>query len=124
MTGNATTPLRATAPEAIHDATRDAYVDREGLGTGEGFRAAADAAYTATLTHLYWHLRRHADEYRATAAFRKAHERWNANRDDQRLYAKAAVHEFYVRGVEAAARDVAALLGVPEHEIERETETP
>jgi phage terminase large subunit-like protein len=72
----------------------------------------------AALTAAYWNLRRHADEYRDTAGFRKAHERWQANREDQRIYTKAAIHEFYAKGIEAAAREIAAMLGIPEHEIE------
>ncbi len=122
MTDKATTPLRATAPEAIHDATRDAYVDREGLGTGEGFRAAADAAYTATLTHLYWRLRQHANEYRAANSYQRSQER--AKTGDARDKRQAAMHRAFARGIEAAGEDVAAMLGVPEHEIEPETNTP
>lgn len=112
------TPTVPSAPAEVRDALREAYIDREGCGTSEAFDAAADAAYTATLTAVYWKLREHASAYRSTAGFRKARERWEANRDDERLYRRTALHEFYARGVEAAARDVAVMLGTPEHEME------
>ncbi len=107
-----------SAPDAIRAATRNAYTDREGCGTSEAFDAAADAAYTATLHDVYWKLREHASAYRSAQGTRKARERWEANRADTRLYAKALSHESYARGIESAARDIAELLGTPEHEIE------
>jgi hypothetical protein len=71
----------------------------------------------AALTDAYWKLREHASAYRGTKQFRKTYEAWQDNRDDPRAYQKHVVHEFFARGIEAAARDVAELLGVPEHEI-------
>lgn len=85
---------------------------------------APDPAARQALTTAYWKLREHASAYRGTKGMRMARERWEANRDDHRLYAKAVIHEFYARGVEAAAREIAELLGVPEHEIEEPALTP
>lgn len=70
------------------------------------------------LTLAYWKLRRHAAAYRATTAFERTRDAWQANRDDARLYQKHVIHEFYARGIEAAAREIAEMLGVPEYEIE------
>lgn len=84
---------------------------------------ALEAAYpliaAQTLRETYWKLREHASAYRDTRGFRTARERWEASgRSDDRLYTKTVTHEFYARGIEAAAREVAELLGVAEHEIE------
>lgn len=78
----------------------------------------AEVATDAALRQAYWALREHASGYRATAVFRTTRERWESDRSDRRAYEKHVVHEFYARGVEAAARTVAELLGEPEHEIE------
>lgn len=59
----------------------------------------------AVLTAAYWHLRDHADGYRAASPPEGA--------GSHRL------HGWYARGIEAAARDLAELLGVEECEIER-----
>ncbi|MEV1315350.1 hypothetical protein AB0J14_04615 [Micromonospora arborensis] len=107
-----------SAPDAIRAATRDAYTDREGCGTSEAFDAAADAAYTATLHATYWKLREHASAYRNTKGFRSAMASWEADRHNDRRYASAVLHEWFAKGIEAAARDIAELLGTPEHEIE------
>lgn len=72
----------------------------------------------AVLIDAYWKLRQHAESYRATPIFQRTRDAWQGNRTDSRLYEKHVIHEFYARGVEAAARDLAELLGVPEHEIE------
>lgn len=72
-----------------------------------------------TLVEVYWKLREHADNYRNTAMFKKTYANWQAERDDKRAYQRHVIHEFYVRGIELGARDVAAMLGVPENEIER-----
>jgi hypothetical protein len=78
-------------------------------------------AYKEALREAYWGLRDHAETYRATNVYRKARERWEASdRSDERLFHKASIHEHYARGVGAAARDIAEMLGVPEHEIERD----
>lgn len=74
----------------------------------------------ATLRAAYWKLREHASSYRNTRAFRTTYDRWQANRDDPRAYQKHVIHEFYARGIEWAARDIAELLGMPEHEIDPE----
>lgn len=77
-----------------------------------------------TLRAAYWLLRRHAESYRATTGFRRARERWEASgRSDAVTERKLLVHEWYARGIEAAARDLAEVLGVPEHEIEPLDET-
>jgi hypothetical protein len=74
----------------------------------------------AVLIDAYWKLRDHAAGYRDTKVLRQARERWEASdRRDERLFHKVSIHEHYARGVEAAARDIADMLGVPEHEVER-----
>lgn len=73
---------------------------------------------TEALTEAYRKLREHASGYRATTTFGTARDRWQENREDQRAYTKHAVHEFYARGIEAAARTLAEMLELPEHEIE------
>jgi hypothetical protein len=107
-----------TAPEAIRSIARDAYTDREGCGTGEAFDAAADAAYAATLHAAYWKLREHASAYRSTKGFRSAMASWEADRHNDQRYASAVLHEWFARGIERAAQEIADLIGVPEHEIE------
>lgn len=119
--GAETTPHRVPAPEVIRDATRQAYIDHEGLGTVAGFDAAADAAYAATLTHLYWKLQRHAAGYRDTVGYVRSQER--ARGGSERDKRQAAMHRAFARGIEAAGEDIADMLGVPEHEIEPETES-
>lgn len=57
------------------------------------------------LTGVYWHLRDHADGYRAASPTSDA--------------ASHRLHGWYARGIEAGARDLAGLLGVEECEIER-----
>ncbi|MFF0822372.1 hypothetical protein ACFYUR_18580 [Micromonospora haikouensis] len=111
-----TAPHRVSAPEAVRAATRAAYTDREGLGTGEAFQAAADAAYTATLTHLYWKLHDHAAGYRATTGYTRSQER--AKTGGERDKRQAAMHRAFARGLEAAGEDIANMLGVLEHEIQ------
>jgi hypothetical protein len=109
----------ATAPEQVRDALVDAYTDAEGLGRSTAWQSAADAAYTAALTAVYWRLRRHADAYRDTTGYRRAQERWEqSGRRDTELLHKLSVHVNYARGIDAAAREVADMLGIPEHEIE------
>ncbi|MGC5019030.1 hypothetical protein [Micromonospora sp. DT47] len=79
----------------------------------------------ALLRDAYWKLRQHADAYRNTNGYRRAQERWeqSGGRDDELLH-KLSIHVHYARGIEAAAREIAEMLGVPEHEIdEPETTT-
>lgn len=82
----------------------------------------AQVATDAALRQAYWALREHASGYRGAKAFRETQARWEADRTDQRAYSRANAHEFYARGIEAAARTIAEtiaeLLGEPEHEIE------
>lgn len=73
----------------------------------------------AVLQQAYWALREHASSYRGAQVFRRARERWEADRDDERKYSRYVIHEWYARGIEAAARDIAELMGVPEFEIDR-----
>lgn len=80
-----------------------------------------DPTTRAALTAAYWKLREHASSYRSAAPVRKVYERWeNSGRKDQQLGRVVTVHEWFARGVEAAARDIAEMLGTPEHEIEPE----
>lgn len=107
------------APEHVRGFARIAYTDREGLGRTEGFNAAADAVWAIALTAAYWKIRQHADAYRATKGYQRAQERWEASgRRDDELMHKLSIHVHYARGIEAAAREVAEMLGIPEHEIE------
>jgi hypothetical protein len=78
---------------------------------------AKDAA-PAALRVAYWKLREHASGYRGAEVFRRSMEAYQADRSDPLKARKALTHEFYARGIEAAARTVAELLGEPEHEIQ------
>jgi len=84
-----------------------------------GPAAGAGSARDGVLVEVYWRLHDHAAAYRDTEGVRRCRERWQANRDDPEPWHLYAVHEFYARGINAAARDVEELLGVPEREIER-----
>lgn len=105
-----------SAPEAVRAATRDAYTDREGLGRSEAFDAAADTAYTAALHDAYWRIRRHAEGYRDANVYQRAQERGRTGDVHDRKV--AAAHRAFARGIEAAGEDIAAMLGIPEHEID------
>ncbi|MER7167003.1 hypothetical protein ABT336_13175 [Micromonospora sp. NPDC000207] len=106
----------SAAPDAVREALTRAYTDHERLGTGAAFNAAADAAWTATLTHLHWQIRRRANEFQAAKAYQRTQERGRTgNERDSR---HAAMHRAFARGIESAGEGIAAMLGVPEHEIE------
>lgn len=96
---------KASAPNHVRDVARLAYTDREGLGTTEGHNTAA-----------YRKIRQHADSYRDAAVYQRAQER--AKTGDKRDRRNASIHRAFARGIEAAGEDIAALLGIPEHEIE------
>lgn len=104
------------AYDAAHDGPRGLVYER----TIAGLAAVAPLIRAAVLEDAYRHLWRHAHDYRDARVFRRANERWQANRDDERARVQAAVHRSFARGIEAGARDLAALLGVPEHEIDTE----
>jgi hypothetical protein len=117
------TPTPA-APNHVRDLARIAYNDREGLGTTEGFKAAADAVWTSALTAAYRKIRAHADGYRDADLYKRTQDRAKTGSDGDRRI--AAVHRSYASGIDAAGRTIAELLGIPEHEIEpvtTETET-
>lgn len=124
-----TGPPCAPVPEGVYLAAATADVRREGVPDSyiedmvrdAPFRAAVEAAYRAALNTAYWKLREHASGYRGADAFRERMEAYRENRDDHLKARKALTHEFYARGIEAGARTVAELLGVPEHEIEEVT---
>ena len=78
----------------------------------------AEVATDAALRQAYWALREHASGYRGADVFRRAMEVYVADRGDPLKARNALLHEWYARGLEAAARTVAELLGEPEHEIE------
>lgn len=78
---------------------------------------AADAEQAQVLNDAYWKLRKHASGYRSANVFRRAMEAYEADRADPVKCRRAMNHEWYARGIEAAARTVADLIGVPEHEI-------
>jgi hypothetical protein len=81
----------------------------------------ADVAADAALREVYWALREHASGYRGAEVFRRAMAAHQDDRGDLLKARKALTHEFYARGIEAAARTVAELLGKPEHEIITDT---
>jgi hypothetical protein len=78
----------------------------------------AREAAPAALRTAYWKLREHASGYRSTDVFRRRQEQFRADPDNAVLARGAVRDEWYARGIEAAARTVAELLGEPEHEIE------
>lgn len=73
-----------------------------------------------TLIEAYWKLRDHAAGYRDADLFKKRQARWEGDRNNSEYYHQYMIHEFYARGLEWAARDIAEMLGVTEPEIERE----
>lgn len=79
--------------------------------------AALPAAEAKTLNSAYWKLREHASGYRSAEVFRRAMEAYEEDRSDPVKCRRAMNHEWYARGIEAAARTIAELLGVPEHEL-------
>lgn len=82
------------------------------------YRALAQSLYVGALRRAYEHLRTHAREYRGTKAFRETRARWElSDRRDDAAGRRAHIHEFFARGIEAGARDLAELLGTPEHEL-------
>jgi len=90
----------------------------------EGYRKAAEQrGRRQALIEAYWKLLDHADGLRDTETYR----RFMRDRADESLpsqlrdSADRAIRAVRgkCRGLEAGARDLAGMLGVPEHEIER-----
>lgn len=105
--------LRSAANDTADLARVEAAAIRDGL--------AAAWPILAEQIHrdAYWKLREHASAYRGADVFRRIRERWEeSGRRDHQAGRQALVHEFFARGIEAAARDIAEWMGVPEHEIE------
>lgn len=82
------------------------------------------AGNDAVLRLVYRTIRRHAATYRDTRQFRAQTQACRDDRNDPVAARRALSHEFYARGIEAAARDIAELLGVPECEIDDEADEP
>lgn len=70
----------------------------------------AEESRRNALLEAYWKLRDHAASRRDTASYRGAQERGGRS---------LLVMENRCRGLEDGARDIAEMLGVEEHEIER-----
>jgi hypothetical protein len=85
-----------------------------------GLATAAPLIAAQALRSAYWKLREHASGYRGADAFRRVLERYEASDRDERLYRGVVLNEWFARGIEAAASDVADLLGVEEYDIEGE----
>jgi hypothetical protein len=91
-------------------------------------RAAVERGRRMALVEAYWLLRDHAAEKRQTSSY----VGWVATREDPRFSQQQRVHasdmarriEMRCRGLEDGATDIASLLGVEEHEIERPAGTP
>ncbi len=87
--------------------------------TKDDLQRLAEESRRAALVEAYWKLRDHAAELRDTTLYR----RLGAKRD-QRTATGAETNrlinlETRCRGIEDGARDLAEMLGVEEHEIER-----
>lgn len=72
----------------------------------------------AALTEAYWKLREHASALRGTQVYRRAAER-SEHEHGGRDHDRYRWLEATARGIEDGAEDIAEMLGVPEHEIER-----
>lgn len=75
-----------------------------------------DPAARVVLVDAYRRISKHASEYRAANVYQRSHERARSGDADARR--QAAMHRAFARGIEAAGEDIAAMLGIPEHEIE------
>lgn len=75
------------------------------------------SATEGALTAAYWNIREHVTLYRNSQEFLEAHRETFAKPQDPQLFQRYIAHEFYARGIEWAARDIATMLGVPESEI-------
>lgn len=116
-------------PDAAIDAFDRAYMDHaeshargpddtsERCCIGAGLAAAQPHLAAQTLRAAYWEIREHAISYRATDLFRKRQAEFRTYPDNAAVARGAARDEWYARGLESAARDIAKLLGEPEHEI-------
>lgn len=93
----------------LFEAVEQALDESAGTGTGE-----ARAVIGAALTFAYRQLRKHADGYRDTDLYRLHQERRYEN---PVIEHRATFDRGFARGIEAAARDMALLLGVDESEI-------
>jgi hypothetical protein len=88
---------------------------------GVALQAAAplliEQARRQALSEAYWRIREHASGYRGTELFQRTRERWEASgRHDKDALVKVVTHEFFARGIESAADEVAALLGLDEND--------
>lgn len=73
-------------------------------------RAVQPAIVADTRRQAYWTLSEHASGYRSTDVFRRRREHFAADPDNAVLARGVARDEWYARGIEAAARTVAALI--------------
>lgn len=71
------------------------------------------------LIEAYWKLREHASALRSTNVYRKASERAEGTLGESPAYQRYRWLEATARGIEDGAQDIAEMLGVDEHEIER-----
>lgn len=62
------------------------------------------------LRAAYWKLRGHASSYRSTGVFQRRQDSFRADPDNAVLARGAARDEWYARGIEAAADDLAEVL--------------
>ncbi len=75
--------------------------------TAEG---AALSSPVDALRAAYWHLRGHASSYRGTDVFKRRQVAFRAQPDNPVLARGAMRDEWYARGIEAAADDIAEII--------------
>lgn len=90
---------------------------RQASGGSDAWVADHAGTRALALQEAYWRLREHASGYRGADAFRRAMAAYEDDRADPVACRRAMNHEWYARGIEAAARTLAELLETPEHEI-------
>jgi hypothetical protein len=78
---------------------------------------------TIALTEAYWKLREHASALRSTKVYRQASERAEGTLHESPAFQRYRWLEATARGIEDGAQDIAEMLGVPEHEIEKPGES-
>lgn len=86
--------------------------------TFEHWIRCASQALDASLRYTYAYVRHHAETYRQAGPATRARAASAADPLNARAERQLTVHTWFERGLQAAARDLAELLDVPEHEIE------
>lgn len=105
--------MKAAAAEAVKAGAplgRSQEIARAGLAAVLAIVARDRPDPAEALRAAYWKLRGHASSYRSTGVFARRQESFRADPDNAVFARGAARDEWYARGIEAAADDLAELL--------------